>query len=113
MTVKNKNVFFGYTPEEFLGYIRDAQYVVTDSFHGTSLSILFEKQICIALNPAADNTNSRLNTILSLAGLSDYTIDKNRLICKTESINYDMVNDRLMPQINNSVQFLKSIVFGE
>lgn len=101
------------SPEEFLGYIRDAQYVVTDSFHGTSLSILFEKQICIALNPATDNTNSRLHTILNLAGLSDYTIDKNRLICKTESINYDVVNERLMPQINNSVQFPKSIVFCE
>lgn len=101
------------SPEEFLGYIRDAQYVVTDSFHGTSLSILFEKQICIALNPSADNTNSRLHTILNLTGLSDYTIDKDRLICKTESINYDVVNGRLMPQINDSVQFLKSIVSCE
>jgi hypothetical protein len=32
------------SPGEFLGYIDDAEYVFTDTFHGTVFSILYEKQ---------------------------------------------------------------------
>ena len=31
-------------PEEFLGYIKNAEIVITNSFHGTIFSIIFEKQ---------------------------------------------------------------------
>lgn len=30
--------------EEFLGYLKNASYVITDTFHGTALSIQYEKQ---------------------------------------------------------------------
>ena len=98
------------SPEDFLGYIRNAQYVVTDSFHGTSLALLFEKQVCIALNLSSDNTNSRLHTILELAGLSDYTIDSKSMVCKMDTINYDIIQEKLKPRIHASLEFLKSII---
>ena len=33
-------------PSEFLSYIKNAAYVITDSFHGTVFSVLFNKQFC-------------------------------------------------------------------
>ena len=31
-------------PREFLGYVKNAEYVITNSFHGTVFSIIFEKR---------------------------------------------------------------------
>ena len=99
------------SPAEFLGYIRDAEYVITDSFHGTSLAILFEKMFCVALNPAQNNTNSRLHTILNLTGLQARTIDEDTLLCTLEDIDYGVVKSKIEDSVKDSELFLKSIIF--
>ena len=40
-------VIYGIGIEEWLGYIDDAEYVFTNSFHATCFSILFEKQFFV------------------------------------------------------------------
>lgn len=98
------------SPEEFLGYIQNAAYVVTDSFHGTSLSILLKKRICVALNPAKDNTNSRLHTVLELTQLADRVIDPTALTCPLEEIDYVAVQERVRTQLQHSKAYLRSIL---
>lgn len=44
-SIHGKNLY-GISPSEFLFYLKNAQYVVTNSFHATVFSILFEKQFC-------------------------------------------------------------------
>ncbi len=57
-------------PLDFLSLIAGAQCVVTDSFHGTALSICFEKPFftCVA---GGSKVGSRLENILELLGLKD------------------------------------------
>ena len=78
----NQNFFFkkkgfiykrGVSPSEFLSYIREADFVVTNSFHGTAFSILFERPF------AADSLwhgsiNKRLTQLLHTVGLENRTI---------------------------------------
>lgn len=61
-------------PSEFLGYISKAAYVVTDSFHGISFSIIFKVKFIpyIALSKAS----SRIETLLSSLKLSNLLIRK-------------------------------------
>lgn len=54
--------------EEYLGLIRDAQYVVTDSFHATVFSVLFHTKF-IVIYP--EQASSRIRSILSLLGLEN------------------------------------------
>ena len=55
-------------PEDFVSYIAHAEYVITDSFHGTAFSINFNKQfVCVR----APKYNSRLESILNLVGLNE------------------------------------------
>ncbi len=55
--------------EDWLKYIKNAELVVTDSFHKTCFSIIFEKQfICIG---NALRGHSRFSTLLDVSGLSD------------------------------------------
>lgn len=56
------------TPEEWVALFRDAGYVVTDSFHGTCFSLLFEKPMTV-FNPP--RFSIRLSDVLSDFGLSN------------------------------------------
>jgi len=54
------------SPDELLGYIAGAEAVVTNSFHGTAFSVLFEKRFSAE---AAHEKSSRVTALLSLLGL--------------------------------------------
>ncbi len=56
------------SPEEWVAAFRDASYVVTDSFHGTCFSLLFEKPM-VVFNPPRFSV--RLADVLSDFGLSE------------------------------------------
>ena len=56
------------TPQEFISYFRDAEYVITDSFHGTVFSIIYNKKI---IDIVPGTTGTRITNILELLGLND------------------------------------------
>jgi hypothetical protein len=39
----NRDILTSLSPSEVLGYFKQADYIITSSFHGTALSVLFEK----------------------------------------------------------------------
>lgn len=49
-------------PREWIGLIRDAEIVVTDSFHGSIFSILFNKKFFVCITDAGDRIINLLNT---------------------------------------------------
>lgn len=57
-------------PFEYLNLVRFADYVITGSFHTLSFSILFERQF-LCTKSMIGSRNSRLSSLLDLAGLSD------------------------------------------
>lgn len=66
------------SPDEFLGLIRNASYVCTDSFHGTIFSILMERNFfCFRRfsESAGNNQNSRIYNLLESLGLSSRLCD--------------------------------------
>ena len=75
---------------EVLGYIRDAAYVVTDSFHGTLLSIIFNKQFFTKVSGTHAGVGSRIVDLLEGLGLND------RIISDTlnykDTIEYKSIN---------------------
>lgn len=64
--------FYKCSPKDFVGMVRDAQMVVTNSFHGTVFSTLFRKPMLIL---GKRNYNSRMLSILKKAGLRDRFVD--------------------------------------
>lgn len=62
------------SPGDYLSLIRNAEYVVTDSFHGTAFSIIFEKQfVCINDGDRSRGYKNdvRIRGILERLGLGD------------------------------------------
>ena len=61
------------TPDEFIYYIRHAEFVVTDSFHATVFSILFKRNFAVfdRKTESMGNMTSRLDTLLEKFDLLD------------------------------------------
>lgn len=72
-----KETFYFEGPQEFLYLIHHAKYVVTDSYHGTVLSLIYKKQF-YSFKPV--KKGGRLEDVLNEVGLS------NRLFSKTNEI---------------------------
>ncbi|MBQ6452544.1 MAG: glycosyltransferase [Solobacterium sp.] len=53
-------------PSEFLAMIRDAEYVVTNSFHGAVFAILFGRRFCIIAGADKDGNTIRDERLLEL-----------------------------------------------
>lgn len=84
-------------PEEFLNYIREAEYVCTDSFHGSVFSIIYGKKFMV-FNRYDENSkcskNSRIDTLCENLGLVARRYNGNVLRIK-EEINYEEVYSKL------------------
>lgn len=81
------------TPFEFLRYIRDADFVVTNSFHGTAFAINFNKEF---ITVARKEFNTRLENILEDFNLKDRYVEKEFEVSNLQkTINYDEVNNKL------------------
>ena len=51
------------SPEEFVGWFLNAEYVLTNSFHGTAFSVIFHKNLVVELKTKlSTNTRSRAVT---------------------------------------------------
>ncbi len=80
------------SPEEFLAYIQGARYVVTSSFHGTALSVVFHRPFCtVRLNSDIDE---RATSLLSAVGLENRMIDKTGE-APVEDIDYRKVQSKV------------------
>lgn len=90
------------TVPEWLAMFRDASAVVTDSFHGTVFSIIFEKQFFSILNLVRGK--ARVESLLDQLDLSSQIIDEDSM--SYSIVNYSLVNDKLASLKRKSVQFL-------
>lgn len=107
---KNKDCRVTYapdlSPEEWLYVIHHADYVVTNSFHGTAFSIHYQKDFYVEFS---SDTNSRLEEIIQLCALEDRVIDHVNLQCSTP-IDYASVECRLAQRREQSLAFLQNAI---
>lgn len=94
------------SPEEFVGWIDNAAYVITNSFHGAAFSILFRKNLLVLKKEKA---NSRLNSLLNLTGLMNRLVsleDVKQMKKEDLSIDYTLSETALRKHIEDSKRYL-------
>lgn len=102
---------FVYLPDldEFLSYIKNCTYFLTDSFHGTAFALNFNKQF-IEILPN-NKTGSRNQSILQLTGLTDRILtDFSDFSMADKVIEYTSVNNILAKERQKSIAILKSLL---
>lgn len=91
--------------EDFLSLIDHAEAVVTNSFHGTAFSVIYEKPF---LSAKVATTGSRAESLLSLLGLKSQYIS-NMDEDFSLQIDYAKANTILSKERDKSLDYLKSI----
>lgn len=98
-------------PREFLNYIRNAEYVFTDSFHCSVFSILYKKNFFTFsrfAEGAKQNTNTRIDNLLHITGLEDRRMTNDKTI--EEIVNFkrifEGVDDKLNALRKSSMDYL-------
>ena len=99
-------------PDEFLSLIRYAEYVCTDSFHGTMFSINFGVKFfsfCKTKDAEKSSENSRLYSALEIFGLSSRLVTEENMATLLQDlplIDYESVYEKLNKEREKSVIYL-------
>jgi hypothetical protein len=95
------------SPDEFLGLIRDAEYVVTNSFHAIAFALIFNVEF-LALG-RIEKLNSRMISLLRSLELENrYLIDAVFDARQLPSMNYHEVEKRIDKLKQQSKQFIEN-----
>lgn len=104
-----KNVFLS-NPFEFINYIKNAEYVVTNSFHGLVFSLIFKKNFWIIPHKTRGSRMTDLLKELKLENRIVTTVEDFVEKDYSETINYMNVNKKINDMRNTSLSWLKKSV---
>lgn len=94
--------------KDFLSAIAYAEMVITNSFHCTAFSVLFEKKF---VSVEIESTSSRVENLLSMVGLQNHIInDMDALDVIYDEYDTKQVSDILREERNRSLDYLRKII---
>lgn len=103
--------------EDFLALIRDADYVLTDSFHVIVFCLIFNRQFVAFQRFKEDqftSQNSRIDNLLGIATVKDRLLRyRTSKIPPMEDIDYQLVNKTLQIEIEKSKDYLLKAIGGK
>ncbi|PWM20835.1 MAG: hypothetical protein DBX97_03085 [Collinsella tanakaei] len=96
------------TPEELLGYIKKAKLVITDTFHGSVMSLICNSNFIVKLR----GNQNKLGFLLSEYGVEDRIINSFDEIGKVfeNEINYNEINRTIERRREISKEFLLNAI---
>lgn len=98
-------------PDEFVGWFLNAAYIVTDSFHGTVFSVLFQKQFVSFQKDKNRGVNSRIKSMLEILALEKRAVENKEeqdIICMP--IDYEKTQILYDQYVIRSKDFLKKVI---
>lgn len=107
---ENYTFIYDAGPDKFVELIRNATYVVTNSFHGTAFSIIFSKNFYSIIPPTR---GERLRNLLESLDLHNRIIDGTveDIQLDLDNINYELINKKTEKYKEDSRQYLDDIIY--
>lgn len=93
-------------PSDFVGLFANAEFVVTNSFHGTVFSINFSKPFYSVIK-SRHSTNSRLTSILQKLALEDRILAVGSPLPEIKDIDFTIPAQRLEAEREHSFSYIK------
>ncbi|MDD6489419.1 MAG: polysaccharide pyruvyl transferase family protein [Clostridia bacterium] len=98
----------GISPQEFLSYIKHSQIVVTNSFHASTFSLIYQKDFYVVTTPGR---SSRVVELLDKLGLNDRILssEKPPVDFDYEDIQYENIKNRILTYRKPAEEYLEMI----
>lgn len=90
-------------PEKFLGYIKFANFVVTNSFHAIALSLVFKKDF-YSLDCAR---TERVKSFLKQLDMIDRHVNSSTKLISFQKIDYSSFDSKISKLKKESIRFLE------
>ena len=103
-----RNAHYSYSagPDEWVSHIMNADYVITNSFHGFAFSVNLEKQFYFEMPPKSSGVGSRLYDMADTFGL----LDRELSVADNGVIDYSKVTPMVEEARKHSLDFLRNIL---
>lgn len=106
----NPNIIYKYDagPSEFVSLVKNAEYVITNSFHGTAFSLIFKKRFTVF---EKKNKDLRLRELLKLLHIPDYKVIEveNTLTSEDWNLIYQEIQSQKLKGYDYILKSLKLI----
>ena len=95
-------------PREFIGYIKSADIILTNSFHGAAFSVIFKRKLIVLEHSLR---NERLCQLLTLCGYPEHFLKLNDKNYNLDNYFIDTVNayENMEDFIEESREYIKSL----
>lgn len=95
-------------PMDFISYIKNAEFIISNSFHGTAFSIIFEKQFAVVNRK--ESINTRMRDLLSVLKIENRLISENYSFNNLiKDVNYKEVNKYVNERLEISKAYLDRV----
>lgn len=96
-------------PIDFISFIRGAKYFVSNSFHGTIFSLLFEIPFIVVKRTQGD-VNSRMESLLEMVGVNGRLVNNVDEIANLGFLDFSKVRSSIEKQSTYSAHLLLSLL---
>jgi len=103
------HTYYDVSPEEFIGFYREAAIVVSASFHGAAFGLVFHKPTYALVR---EGTSSRIRDLMEKFGLDAYMIDADKPI-KEWSVDEAALERAIQAERRKSMDFLREMLTNE
>lgn len=100
----------GISPSEYLSLFKNAEFVLTNSFHGTVFSIIFEKRFIVESESDSGKINHRSIGLLNMVGLDNRLLENIKNSEWKDEIDYKKVKECLNLKREDSISYLNEIL---
>lgn len=101
----------GIGPKEFISLIQNAEYVLTDSYHGSIFSLIFQKNFQYLLRFTSDHPisqNIRIQSLFDYLKLNDRIITEHSENIPAIEVDYKMINIKITSFRDKSISYLET-----
>jgi hypothetical protein len=101
------------SPQQFIGLIKNASYVCTNSFHCSAFSIIFRKNYFVAPKGFA---NARMESLQEMFGLNNRMFTQeliDGMTIEQMTVDYSKADEKFAPFKEKSLQYLNNALYGE
>ncbi len=99
--------FINAGPVEFISLIHNASYVISNSFHATAFSIIFEKEFWVFNR--GEKINTRMRDLTASLGIIERLVNDKSDFSIENNIDYISVKKLLNPIIDLSKNYIKDV----
>lgn len=107
------DIYIPADPFEMLAYIKSADYVISDTFHGTVFSIKLNKKFAVITRNSKNGAYGNEEKLLCL--LKQFNLE-NRIVndidnieaCMTKEVDYVPINKKIQDEKERSISYLKN-----